>query len=261
MLGRLKQQLRGTVVHRAYHAAREQWQAWEDRRPTTDISEMNARYDRQTIAVMRRVLGPDSLCVDVGAHDGSLLEKMFAFAPNARHLAIEPLPHLAEQLHSAFPNARVHDCALGDTRASASFQYVENDPGYSGLRRRVYDRPDPIVRELSVRVERLDDLVPSTERLAFLKVDVEGGEYHVLRGALETIRRGRPIIVFEAGEKSTGQYGVTAREMYTLVTDTLGYSLTTMHRWLTGGPPLTADQYHWGPESDFYFLAAPRAAS
>lgn len=203
MLARLKQRLRGTVIHRAYHALREQWQTWEDRRPTSDISEMNARYDRQTNAVMRRVLERHSLCVDVGAHDGALLASMLAYAPEARHYAFEPLPHLAQHLRATFPGVRVHDCALSDTTGRTTFQYVENDPGYSGIRRRIYDRSDPVVREIDVEIARLDDIVPQTERVAFLKIDTEGAEYHVLRGAVETIRRGRPVIVFEAGEKST----------------------------------------------------------
>ena len=252
ILERIKRPLRGTFVHRMVREARDQL---DDLRRLTDPSEMNARYDRQMIRVMRRVLRPDSLCVDVGAHDGATLEPMFALAPKARHYAFEALPHLAAQVRAKFPEANVHDCALSDTSGNATFVHVENDPGYSGLRRRIYDRPDPITSEITVRVARLDDVIPANERVAFLKIDVEGAEYHVLRGAVETIRRGRPVIVFEAGEGSTGQYGVTSRDMYRLITETLDYDVSTMVRWLHGARPITADEF-W--RSDFYFIATPR---
>ena len=53
-----------------------------------------------------------------------------------------------------------------------------------------------------------------------------------MKGAIETIKRCQPVIVFEAGKKSTGEYGVTPTQIHQLITDTLGYELSTMPRWL-----------------------------
>ena len=224
-----------------------------------------ARFDeylaqeQQTLAVLRRVLLPDSCCVDVGAHRGDILQHMVTVAPQGRHFAFEALPHLASALQARFPKVRVCAAAVSDTTGTAEFHYVRNDPGYSGLRPRVYDRPDPQITIISVEVVTLDAAIPADRTVALLKVDIEGGEYQALQGAMDTIRRGQPVILFEAGRKSTGQYGVTAAAVYALITETLWYDLSTMGRWLGGAPPLTLAEFQsdWDHGRNYNFLASP----
>jgi FkbM family methyltransferase len=48
----------------------------------------------------------------------------------------------------------------------------------------------------SVKTARLDDLVEGSV-IDFLKIDTEGTEMRVLRGAVNTIKRNRPIIMLE----------------------------------------------------------------
>jgi Methyltransferase FkbM domain len=75
-------------------------------------------------------------------------------------------------------------------------------------------------------------MIPPDEKVAFIKLDIEGGEFHAMKGGIETIRGSQPVIVFEAGSWSTGQYGVNADDVYSLTTKVLGYELSTMERWL-----------------------------
>lgn len=219
----------------------------------------NARYDRETIETMRRVLKPDSCCIDVGAHRGSILQEMVRIASRARHYAFEPLPHLAEHLRRKFPRVRVYEAAVSDHAGTARFLYVENAPAYSGLKERIYDRFDPVLKPITVDVVRLDEVIPSEEHIAFIKLDIEGGEFQALRGAAGMIGRCRPVIVFEAGAKSTGQYGATPEEVYRFITDQLRYHVSTMQRWLAGQSPhsLTEFSRNWFDGPDFYFIAYP----
>jgi FkbM family methyltransferase len=216
-------------------------------------------YDRDTVEVMQRLLRPDSSCIDVGAHNGTILRWMLELSPRGTHFAFEPLPHLAARLVAAFPTVRVHEVALSDDSGQASFIHVTNDAAYSGLRPRIYDRPDPVLQPITVSVTRLDDVVPPEQLVAFIKIDVEGGEFHVLRGATRTIRRCRPVIVFEAGAKSTGQYGVEPEDVYELTTAQLGCHLSTMRRWLSGLPPYVEAEFreNWRSGAEFYFIAYP----
>jgi FkbM family methyltransferase len=211
---------------------------------------------------MRRVLRPDSACVDGGAHRGDILRFMVDLAPRGRHHAYEALPHLARDLAASFPDVRVHPVALADVVGEADFLHVENDPGYSGLRRRIYDRPDPVITSIRVPVTTLDASLPPGHPVDFLKIDIEGGEYHTLRGGVGTILRGRPVIVFEAGLKSTGQYGVTPDDLFSLITGTLRCDLSTMGRWLEARPGYTAGEFrrNWHDGPDFFFIAVPQPA-
>lgn len=217
------------------------------------------RYDRQTVEVVKHLLRPDSSCVDVGAHNGTILRTMLELSPRGTHFAFEPLPHFAARLRAAFPTVRVHEVALSDYSGQATFIHVANDAAYSGLRPRIYDRPDPDLQPITVTVTRLDDVIPPDQPVAFVKIDVEGGEFHALRGAVRTIRRCRPVIVFEAGSKSTGQYGVDPEEVFELITVQLGCHLSTMQRWLAGRPPYGEAEFceDWKTGAEFYFIAYP----
>jgi FkbM family methyltransferase len=226
-----------------------------------NVSSKNSQYDRQTVEVISKSLKNDSNCLDIGAHQGSILQEIIARAPQGNHFAFEPLPHLAQKLKENFPNVRVFPLALSDRAGRSTFQYVKNKPAYSGLRKRIYDNPDPIIEEIEVEIARLDELIPNNFQVDFIKLDIEGGEYHTLQGGVETIRRCLPIIVFEAGLKSTGQYGVSPDELYRLITETIGYHLSTMERWLKGEPAFESElfQSNWYREKpDYYFIAYPK---
>jgi FkbM family methyltransferase len=215
-------------------------------------------YDQQLTAVMRRILRPDSNCIDVGCHVGNVLREMMAIAPRGDHHAFEALPHLAATLADKFPAAQIHAQAVSDASGCSDFQHVENDPAYSGLRRRIYDRPDPQLTTITVQTTTLDEAIPYL-KVALIKLDIEGGEYHAIRGATNLIRRGRPYIAFEASHKSTGQYGVSSDEMFDLLAG-LDYDLSTMKRWLAKEQPIPKALFaeNWMNGPDFFWFAIPR---
>jgi len=214
-------------------------------------------YDSQTFEVMGRVLSTDSIAVDVGAYEGTILAEIVRLAPRGRHFAFEPIPGLAADLRRRFPSVHVCERALTNSVGSAAFELVVDAPAYSGLRRREYDVPDPTVQRIVVDTDTLDDVIPQGVPVAFMKIDVEGGEYHVLLGGLSTLERCRPVIVFEAAARSTGCYGVTASDLYQLVTRRLGMRLFTMARWLRGAEGYSAEEFdaNWVNGPDFYFIA------
>jgi hypothetical protein len=64
-----------------------------------------------------------------------------------------------------------------------------------------------VKREI-VACEMLDNVMAriGIEKLSMIKIDVEGGEQDVLRGAEETLKRYRPVVVCETGD-SMGRFG------------------------------------------------------
>ena len=67
--------------------------------------------------------------------------------------------------------------------------------------------PPGDVHQLRVRTERLDDVLPGDYVPTLIKIDVEGAEGAAFRGALETLRRHKPIVVFEHGLGGADRYG------------------------------------------------------
>jgi FkbM family methyltransferase len=174
------------------------------------------------VGVLERTLEHDSDCLDVGAHTGSVLREMVTLSPHGRHLAWEPLQPLARRLAAEFPSVEVRQAALSDRPGEREFAHVLDDPGWSGF----VARParGGAVETIVVRCERLDDVLPAEARPAFLKVDVEGAEEEVLRGAAETLRRHHPLIAFEHGLGSADHYGTAPEAMHDLLAG-LGYEV------------------------------------
>ncbi len=227
-------------------------------RPLTP-SEVNERYDYQTSHVMARVLSADSNCLDIGAHTGAILRVMLQYAGRGRHIAFEPLPHLATQLRRDFSGVEVCQVALSDVTGSTTFQYVVSNPGYSGLRRRRYDRANEEVQAITVTTARLDDLVPKDRSIRLVKIDVEGGELQVIRGGLSMLARCRPFVVFEHGKGVADHYGATPSAVHEALAEGCGLRISTMERWLAGARPFSRAEFieHFDRGRDFYFLAHP----
>lgn len=227
-----------------------------------DAAALNVLYDEQTTSIMRAVLSDDSNCVDVGCHQGTILDVMLACAPNGRHFGFEPIPSFCEQLKARYaerPNVQISCSALSETRGSSGFQYVTSNPAYSGLRQRRYDRDDETIEEIGVATDTLDHIIDRDTPIRLIKVDVEGGEVLFFRGALQTIARDRPYIVFEHGSGGADYYGHGPEDVHELLVEQCGLALSTMQGWLERKRPLSRraflDQFYGGV--NYYFLAHP----
>lgn len=150
--------------------------------------------------------------VDVGAHDG-LITLPLARLPGSRVLAFEPLPpahaRLLAALQAAFgevpAHVHCHAAALGDHAGEitlampvldgvAQEQWASTAKDYAAhLSSRVS------VERFAVPLKRLDDF--GIADLTAMKVDAEGAEYEILRGARQTLLRCRPTLTLEVEER------------------------------------------------------------
>jgi FkbM family methyltransferase len=169
--------------------------------------------------VLATVLRADSNAIDVGANIGAVLKPITRIAPHGRHIAYEPIPELQERLATEFPDVDVRCAALSDVAETTEFSHVLDAPAYSGLRQRELPPGMGEVRRIPVRTERLDDVLQDDYVPTLIKIDVEGAELNVLRGALRTLERHRPYVLFEHGVGGADVYGATPTELFDLMSD------------------------------------------
>jgi FkbM family methyltransferase len=221
----------------------------------------NQRYDSETISVINKICTKDSNCIDVGAHKGEVLDKILSNAPEGNHFAFEPIPFLYENLkkkYSEWENVQISNVALSDKSGETSFNYVVSNPSYSGLIKRKYDRENESDETIKVTTGLLDNIAPAQYKADFIKIDVEGGEFLVLQGAKELIKRSKPTIIFEHGLGASDYYGTKPEDVYNLL-DECGLKISLMQRWLNKKAPLTIEQFKkiFDENSDYYFIAYP----
>ena len=220
----------------------------------------NQRYDAQTIRILRKICQPTSNCVDVGCHKGEMLDKILVFAPQGQHYCFEPIPDLYDGLiKNRYPvNCHFHKMALSFEKGETSFNYVVTNPSYSGILRRKYDRPNEEDTLITVETDLLDNIIPIDTKIDFIKIDVEGAEMFVLKGAEKIIKKWHPIVVFEHGLGGSDVYGTTPKQIFDFFT-TCNMTIALMHDWLNNLPPLSIEafeeQFHKG--KNYYFIAYP----
>ncbi len=220
---------------------------------------INARYDLQTIAIMKRALSRNSNCVDVGSSVGVTLWWIVQLCPDGTHYAFEPRLGAYKRLVDSFPSVNVYDLALSDTAGEASFHQVISNPDFSGFRKREYSRQHETIEVVQVKTELLDRVIPESLPVHFIKIDVEGAELQVLRGAVNTIRKNKPIIVFEHGLGAADYYGTAPEEVYDLLTAQCGLHVSLMEGWLKGSNPLRRKEFtgQFYQNTNFMFVTHP----
>ena len=157
-------------------------------------------WEPETLLVFRRLVAEAEVFVDVGANKGVFSLVALASSPRLRVEAFEPVDRVRAALISNLgrngwlDRATVHDIALSDRAGTADFLVPTGALPSSGhLASAAYRSSSGTVT--TVPVEPLDDVV--TGRVDLIKIDVEGAEDAVLRGARRILAEERPVLVVE----------------------------------------------------------------
>jgi len=220
------------------------------------VFDLNTKYDLQTFKIINELLRGDSNAIDIGAHKGQILKKIIEASPNGTHFAFEPLPELSQNLHKQYKNSTtVFPFALSDFDGVSNFNYVITNPAYSGLIKRKYDRPE-MDTTIQVPVRKLDNVIPKDVPIHFIKIDVEGGEYAVLKGASELLKKWKPVMIYEQGLGGSDINGTGPEEFYDFLCS-FGYHISLMEYYLLKKEPLSKEEYaqQFRKGYNYYFIA------
>lgn len=171
-------------------------------------------FDRDFEGIRHFPVADGALFLDVGGNRGQSTDAILMIAPNARVQMFEPNPLLCKKIRAQFGGDRrltINECGLGNAVGElplhvpfyknwmfdglASFN-PEDACGWLNEDRVYFYKPERItVQEVTCSVKRLDDLglVPF-----FIKLDVQGYEYEVLRGGERTLRAHEPVLLIES---------------------------------------------------------------
>lgn len=184
-----------------------------------------------TIGMIR----PKDFLADVGANVGDWSLRAFAHQPAILVCCFEPIPMLHPLLKTNLMGKQVlfSELAMSDEPGNATFVYYPKEPHLSSLYRRSDESNyniNPIY--IPVELERLDSFCEKHQisNINILKIDVEGGEYHVILGAQRLLeKQAIDVIQFEYATTYLDSKS-SLKEVYDYLTD-YGFTIYRLTPW------------------------------
>lgn len=159
-------------------------------------------WAKNELSTLNYFINEDDVIVDVGAYIGTHSLAFSNMAPNGKVLSFEARKDIFKILKSntdSHHNIEVLNCGLGSGNYTMAIEKVNLDKNenFGGLELKSIDNGDADVIE-GVEIKTIDSI--SLDKVDFMKVDVEGMEYDVLNGSIDTIERFKPTIFLELND-------------------------------------------------------------
>jgi FkbM family methyltransferase len=196
---------------------------------------VSGMYEPASMLALERFLFPGAVLIDVGANVGiftlfgsrrvGATGSVYSFEPSAREWAI-----LEKNVKlNGCANVTVIPSAVGDRSGTARLRVAAGQHRGQNTLAPSFAYPGvQMEREETVSLVALDDLwkTHTVRRPDVLKIDAEGSELHVLRGALSLLRDSKPVVIFEINDTLLKASGASRAMVEELLTS-FGY---TLHR-------------------------------
>lgn len=167
-------------------------------------------FEEQLQEIMLKKMPSGGTFVDCGANIGVHTCAIARRRPNGRVVAIEPVNFLQERLRTnvrvnRLTNVEVVPTAVGDQTGQVEIFVPHQDASnqaQASVRKRSYLDHSGVM----VPIDTLDNIIASigSPSVSVIKIDVEGQELEVLRGARRTLATDRPILYLEFDAEVVG---------------------------------------------------------
>ena len=160
--------------------------------------------------IFEKYITQDSIVLEGGCHIGTHTLKIASLCKHVH--AFEPLPSSNKLLKynlitNNINNVTVYSEGLSDNVGQTEYEWIaKHNPGCAGLKNNPMGKINNchINNVIKVNLTTIDNL--EVEKLDFIKLDVEGYESLVINGALNTIKKYKPIITLECWSSHKGTY-------------------------------------------------------
>ena len=158
---------------------------------------------------LKNAIMPGWVCYDIGAYKGYYAGVM-ALKGASEVFVFEPMPVNATiienliELNASLP-IRLQKMAVSDTCGKSVFKLMPDDT-MGKLEKSTFQQDDQELNQLAVQCITLDEMVKNgIPEPDFIKIDVEGSEEFVLKGAVELLKSKRPYLMIEIHSPEIGK--------------------------------------------------------
>jgi FkbM family methyltransferase len=209
------------------------------------------------LEMIRNLSASHPVFLDIGANFGVWTTALAAAHPTAHVFCFEPTPTTFAALRDNIVLNRLRNVtglqlAVSDSAGICSFQITENAADLNRLAPVKSSAEDLHrgrfigARTSEVRSVVLDDFCRERgiDRIGFLKIDVEGAELSVLRGARDLLRRRAiELMLIEVDPENLREFGDSLENLGSVITDA-GYTFHFLQADGSFGPPVDIRLHH-----------------
>jgi FkbM family methyltransferase len=222
------------------------------------------RHHKPMYALLASYIPKDGVVFDVGGHAGQFAKLFAHLAPEGAVFVFEPARYARSILQimaglKNYPNLFVLPFGLGETPGEMALNVPVKKKGNIGFglsfigEKMASDGRFSAVMAERVFITTIDTMaeVLALKRLDFIKADIEGFEFFMLKGAQETLKKFHPPMMLELTESSLSRHGQKIKDVFAFMAS-LGYTahfLNETHGTLSPADPDTKG-------GDFVFLPA-----
>jgi len=193
-------------------------------------------YQQDVLVALTALIRPGDTVFDVGGHHGLMAAVSgVAAGDGGCVVTFEPNPYARRSLVANLAMNEVHnviveELAVTDDDGTHAFHIQKGDVTWNSSLVGEAGRNERFEETIVVPTSSLDAYVERTGRVpSVIKIDAEGAEFLVLRGAEQTLRRHRPILIMEFDPGAAREAGRTVRD-YVDYLEAESYTLTVLRR-------------------------------
>lgn len=188
-------------------------------------------YEPNVTAAITKATASGMCFVDVGANIGyfTMLASRLV-GKGGKVIAFEPFQYNVKLLYlsaraNGFDNIEIYPFAVADRQGLIAYDNMASN----GVISEIENSLNSVLSTTLVYSVSLDGILQHLDRLDVLKIDVEGAEYMVLKGAHDLLKRFRPIIFSEFSPPFLQALSqVTAETYLQLLLVDSGYSISVL---------------------------------
>ena len=153
-----------------------------------------AKYRSPELSLISNLVKNNQNSIDIGANLG--LFTFFMSRASKHVFAFEPNPYPLENLKGLVDsNVTVLPIALGNNDGPVEIKIPHHRKGWSSNGASLASKEINDGKIINIQCRKLDSL--NIENIGLIKIDVEGFEIEVIRGAKDTILKNKPIMIIE----------------------------------------------------------------
>lgn len=183
-------------------------------------------YEKEDADMLYLLVFDSEVIFDIGANIGWYTNHLAKKQPNAKIYAFEPIADAFRQLKvntqlNNLTNVSLHNLALSNQKGLLSFYY---SPLISGASSSVNITENDTMQLLDCSANTLDSFVEEYQlkQIDFIKCDVEGAEYRVYQGGINSLEKFKPIVFSEMLRKWSAKFNYHPNDIIALFKE-LGY--------------------------------------